>query len=238
VSDLFVRAVSAVRVNRVMIDTREVRKERRLGAGLVIAAGNVYFRLAGALFRMFPSLSAWVAHETDMFHRLHGLSVRRDGRAIVMPRLPGRDLLAIVQDDPEATGPLEVAGRAVRALHQAGLSHGDLNLGNLIVDGGVARAIDFDAAHLGHPLLLRCADDLLGLVLDLARLDGDTERRLAHLLAGYGAATHLAPAFRVLSQPRGFLGRSLLRARAHGATELQLGHHLDGAATLLETSGR
>ena len=231
-----------MRVNRVTVGDTEVRKERRHGAGLVIAGGNVYFRLAGALFRMFPTMGAWVKHETRMFQRLHHVELRRDGRAIVMPRLPGRDVLTLLSENPDTTLPLVAAGHALAALHDAGLSHGDCNLGNLLVDGEHARAIDFDAAHDERlPLSRRAADDVLGLVLDLLRLPGDFERRVAHLLDGYAEAPRIAEDFATLTRPSGFFAASLLRARAHGASTSEVERHLGLATSLLDrysTSGR
>lgn len=222
-------------MNRITLDDTVVRKERRLGASAVIAGGNVYFRLAGALFRMFPTVGAWVRHEQRMFRLLHERDVRRDGRAIVMPRLPGRDLLAIVRaEDPRRA--LGLAGRALAALHARGLSHGDVNLGNVVVDGERAAVIDFDAAHDERfPIALRAADDVLGLALDLVRVAPDYERNFAHFVEGYGpAAGALAPAFRCLAAPRGFFGNSLLRARAHGAKADLVAAHLDRAIRALE----
>ena len=234
-SDLFVRALAGVRVNHITLDAREVRKERRIGAGAVIVCGNVYFRLAGALFRMFPTIGGWIGHETRMFRRIHGCEVRRDGRAIVMPRLPGRDLLTILREEPHAPSALVAAGRALAALHDAGLSHGDVNLGNFVVDGTRAAAIDFDAAHDPRDALeLRAADDVLGMVLDLLRLEGDYERRLAHFLEGYGQGARVQGAFRLVTRPRGFLATSLLRARAHGATEAVVRRHVAITTSLLE----
>lgn len=226
-----------LRVNRVAIGDREVRKTRRLGAGVVIACGNVYFRLAGALFRMFPTVGAWIDHEARMFEAIHRRAVHRDGRTLVMPRLPGRDLHAVTTDEasPRALGG---AGRALAAIHARGLSHGDVNLGNFVWDGERAALIDFDAAHdPAHAIERRAADDVLGFALDLARLDGDFEQRFAWFLEGYEPRRAVAGPFAALARSRGFLGRSLLRARAHAAPPEALGERLDIAIALMERAG-
>lgn len=232
--DVFVRAMVGFRVNRVAIGDREVRKTRRLGAGVAIACGNVYFRLAGALFRMFPTVGGWIHHEARMFEALHRQPVRRDGRTLVMPRLPGRDLYAVLADETSPHA-LAAAGRALAAIHARGISHGDVNLGNFIWDGRHAALIDFDAAHDDeHPIDLRAADDVLGLTLDLARLDGDFEQRLAWFLEGYHPPAAMAHAFAGLSRTPGFLAASLLRARAHAASSESVEWHLAIARALLE----
>lgn len=233
--DLFVRALASVRVNRVSMGDREVRKTRRIGAGAVIAWGNVYFRLAGALFRMFPTVGGWIDHEARMFEAIHRRAVRRDGRTLVMPRLPGRDLCAVLTADDAPERALFAAGRALAAIHQRGLSHGDVNLGNFVWDGDRAALIDFDAAHAAaHAIELRAADDALGLALDLARLDGDFESRFAWFLDGYANRRSIAGPFAWLARGQGFLGRSLLRARAHAASPETLAERLATAVTLVK----
>lgn len=228
-------ALAAVRVNRVALGDREVRKTRKLGAGVVIACGNVYFRLAGALFRMFPTVGAWIAHEARMFEAIHRRKVHRDGRTLVMPRLPGRDLHAALTRDETSPRALSSAGRALAAIHARGLSHGDVNLGNFVWDGERAALIDFDAAHdEAHPIELRAADDVLGLALDLARLDGDFERSFAAFLEGYENRGGIATPFARLARAKGFLGRSLLRARAHALSREGLGERLATAIALVE----
>lgn len=230
------RAVAAVRVNEVQVGAREVRKVRRRGAGAVIAAGNVWFRLAGAQFRMFPRIEAWVRHEQRMFARLHGLAVRRQGRALVMPRLAGEDLLSLARADGEVTAPFHPAGRALAELHRAGLSHGDVNLGNVMIDGARAAWIDFDAAHdERHALADRAADDLVGLVLDLDRAGGDFERRFAAFVEGYGRPPEVVAAFHLAARPagpRGLLPWTLLRARAHGSSAAAVSDRLARAAAI------
>ncbi len=236
-ADAFVRAVAAVRVNEVHVGPREVRKVRRRGAGAVIAAGNVWFGWAGAQFRMFPRIEAWVSHEQRMFQLLHGRSIRREGRALVMPRLPGEDLLAVARADAGATEPFFHAGRALAVLHGAGLTHGDVNLGNVLVDGPRAAWIDFDAAHDERlPLPVRAADDLVGLVLDLDRAGGDFERRFAAFVEGYGRPPEVVAELRAVASPArppSFLGWTLLRARAHGQSAAVVEERLLRAAAIL-----
>ncbi|CAN5749804.1 hypothetical protein BH09MYX1_BH09MYX1_08040 [soil metagenome] len=231
-----------MRVNVVTLSDREVTKERRVGAGLVIAAGNVYFRLASARFRMFASLTKWVLHEQRMFRLLHQREVRRDGRAIVMPRLHGRDLSSIL-GEPDVTmhdRALGLCGRMVGSLHDRGISHGDLNTGNLIVDDTTARVIDFDAAHDERdPIAVRAADDVLGFVLDLSRFAGgedDFRRRVALFGEAYGRRSVVVRELRLLAGVHGFLGSSLLRARAHGASRTVVARRVALAASLLDRS--
>lgn len=226
-------ALALVRVNRVDVADREVRKERRRGVLPVIAVGNAYFRSAGAPFRMFARVGPWIAHEQRMFRELHGLAVRRDGRAIVMPRLPGRDLLTIARAGDDLAEPLFHLGRALGGLHRRGLSHGDLNLGNAIVDGSTARLVDFDAAHVDAvPTAHRAADDVLGLALDLfARGGPDPEREFARFVEGLAPERAVTDAFERSSRARGVLAQTLLRARGHGMSESELERAVTSAST-------
>jgi hypothetical protein len=54
---------------------------------------------------------------------------------------------------------IEACGRSVRALHEAGIDHRDLNLANLLAAEGPrgpeVQVIDYDGARLGAPLPLR-----------------------------------------------------------------------------------
>jgi hypothetical protein len=233
-TDAFVAAVAAVRVNRVSVDAREVRKERRVGAGVVIAAGNVWFRLAGARFHMFPRIESWIGHEQHMFRVLHGREVRREGRALVMPRLPGSNLGELVRAGA-GRAPFVAAGRALAELHARGLSHGDVNLGNVLVDGARAAWIDFDAAHDERDaLVLRAADDVLGFALDLLRFDGAFGARFDAFVEGYGRPTAVVRAFGDAGAPTGWLAAGLARARAHGAPAARVDEGLAVARAIFD----
>ena len=91
-------------------------------------------------------------------------------------------------------------GRAIAALHEAGVSHADLNMTNILVtpgpEGGRIVLLDFDQARLGDgPLsLVARRKNLARLARSLAKLDRDgmigaEERRVfrsAYASAGMG----------------------------------------------------
>lgn len=219
IEDAFVRSMVALRLHRVMIDERAVYKERTAGAASVILAGNAYFRLCGAPLRMFVSRAAWIERERVAWRTLYGVTLASRGRALVMPRLEGQDLRACVDDEPLIERALTAAGRALSAAHSEGLSHADANLGNFIFDGRVARMIDFDAVHVGAlPMPTRALDDLLSLALDLACREGDLRARVASVIEGYRARGSLPSAALGFVAEDRWLSRTLLRARAFGAS--------------------
>ena len=67
----------------------------------------------------------------------------------------GRDLLAVLRQTPGRQArwrALRAAGRAVRALHDAGVDHVDLNVKNvLLAPSGEALVLDLDKCRLGPP---------------------------------------------------------------------------------------
>ncbi|MEZ6187088.1 MAG: lipopolysaccharide kinase InaA family protein [Planctomycetota bacterium] len=73
--------------------------------------------------------------------------------AVVTREVPGaRDLLAVLRAErgPARRRALREAGRAVRALHEAGVDHVDLNVKNVLFDAeGRALVIDLDRCALG-----------------------------------------------------------------------------------------
>lgn len=68
--------------------------------------------------------------------------------AIASLEVPAEDLLAFLtkhRDPPEEA--LRACGRAIRALHSAGIVHGDLQVKNLLVTEDAAWVLDFDKAR-------------------------------------------------------------------------------------------
>jgi hypothetical protein len=79
-----------------------------------------------------------------------GLGLRR-GWLLLRELRGARDLLAFLESAPaprERRRVLEKAGRAIRALHDAGFEHADLHLANLLLDSsGTVRVLDLDRAR-------------------------------------------------------------------------------------------
>lgn len=62
--------------------------------------------------------------------------------------IEARDLLAVLESESANTGAaLEACGAAIRAMHDAGIVHGDLQVKNLLAENGQAWVVDFDKAR-------------------------------------------------------------------------------------------
>lgn len=77
-----------------------------------------------------------------------------DGRAwIVLELVAGMDLRTRLETDLPLREAVSLATQvfaALDALHRAGLAHGDIKPENVLVDGHVARVVDFGRARLAH----------------------------------------------------------------------------------------
>ena len=130
---------------------------------------------------------------------------------LVMERIDGDTLKAFVDGErSRATGAAAVArvlagfGAAIAALHDAGLTHGDLTTSNAIVarDGETVVLIDFGlGAAKAQPE--DKAVDLYVLERALASTHADPDALLAAVLAAYGAASrHAKPVLKRLDAVR------------------------------------
>jgi len=135
--------------------------------------------------------------------RVEGTFVYRG--ALVTAELPAAvTLVEALRRAPDAgarSALAAAAGRAVAALHHAGVFHADLNLTNIMVgpgaDGGAVALVDFDRARVGRCPLRHGARrrNLRRLARSLAKLDpageiaGAAERRAFGRAYGEGACT-------------------------------------------------
>ncbi len=232
---LWARSIASTSVNRTVVERDVVRKTRRLDAGVTIAAGNVFFALAGASFRMFVRTEAWAARERAAFRALHGVEVAGEGRTLVFPRLPGVDLATRA---PDARA-LVAVGRCLREAHaRDGFTHGDAHLGNYLYDEneGRCRLIDFDAEHVASLSGdARRDDDVAVLVLDLIGRRGVDEatRLCAAFFEGYQPDARCVDAVcESLEVPSGLAG-VLMLSRAHGLSREALARGFDAVRGVL-----
>ncbi|MFP4173412.1 MAG: lipopolysaccharide kinase InaA family protein [Candidatus Hydrogenedentota bacterium] len=117
----------------------------------------------------------------------HPARGRREG-FYVSRELRGASLLQALTQRPEEREPLlEEAGRVIRAMHDAGVVHGDLNGGNVFMDAaGKAYLLDFDQAYVQWPLKARKrARNLLRFRRSLFK-NGHGPEAFEWVLAGYG----------------------------------------------------
>jgi tRNA A-37 threonylcarbamoyl transferase component Bud32 len=153
-----------------------------------------------------------------------------DGDALVVTRQPDTRPLEDASPDSVADETLEELWRQVDRLHAAGISHGRLNLGNIVVDGDAPMLVDLSAATLGAPrsaldidmaeLLVACtvlvaAERALGKAVEAGRGDVVT-RALPYL---HPAA--LTPHLRDLARARE-VELKALRSAAAAATGQQV----------------
>lgn len=163
-------------------------KQRRHGADLTVAAGNVFLKLSRSRLRMFVRRSEWRRWELGCFALLHGsafASGTTSAREVWFDELPGESCRELLQRGALTAASLQAAARELFRAHSARgpltdapLSHGDPHLGNVLYDAerDVARLIDFEQAHEdGVASEWRFADDLLVFVLDLLGRARDEE---------------------------------------------------------------
>ena len=74
-----------------------------------------------------------------------------DGDALLVTRQPKADPLEVASPDQVSDETLEEVCRQAARLHQAGISHGRLNLSNVIVGAQGPMLVDLSAATLGAP---------------------------------------------------------------------------------------
>ncbi|MFY2564267.1 hypothetical protein ACN469_42140 [Corallococcus terminator] len=233
------RAVDSVRVNTVALEARQDislwHKQRRLGMGAVIAAGNVFLRLSRSHIRMFPSAKHWRDWELSTFALLHpGRTAEARGqRAVALEALPGERLDLLLAQGRLTQAMVEAAARELHRAH--GLtspqtshpwSHGDAHLKNVLYDKAGQRAwlIDFETEHDAHLSAdARHADDLFVFLLDL-RGRATREQALSLAMAflrAYAEPGVLKALQARLRPPRG-LERALWKSRSHHLPEAQL----------------
>lgn len=91
-------------------------------------------------------------------------------------------------DRQETLGELQTVFALLGELHQAGLTHTDLHLDNLLVQGARLMLIDGDAVHGSGDGLLPIAETEANLALLIAQFPVDIESVLDHLLESYHRA--------------------------------------------------
>ncbi len=189
-----------------------VRKRRHAHAPLVIGMGNALFAALDTGVRILPQ-RPWEDREREMYRRLHNTSVRidRDG-TLLLPRLPGRTLAALLDDStlplPQQERAIELAVIALAGFHRLDFTHGDAMAENVMVDldAGVARWFDFETVHRpGRPPDWCRADDLRALLATcLLRTDRDRSARILGLIIDAyqqpGLIPLLATSFRSLAR--------------------------------------
>ncbi|WP_240356358.1 hypothetical protein [Myxococcus eversor] len=232
-------AVDAVRVNTVALEVRQDvslwHKQRRLGMGAVIAAGNVFLRLSRSHIRMFPSTKSWRDWELSTFALLHPghTAETRGARAVALEALPGERLDLLLAQGRLTTPMVEAAARELHRAH--GLtpphashpwSHGDAHLKNVLYDEAGQRAwlIDFETEHDAHLNSdERHADDLFVFLLDLRGCSTREQARSFAMafLRAYSEPCVLKALQARLRPPRG-LERALWKSRSHHLPDAQL----------------
>jgi hypothetical protein len=209
--------IDSVRIHRVWSEEGRIYKERRLGMGMMIAAGNVFLRLSRSRIVMFPFTAHWRAWELHCFSLVNGDAFAcgsHGARAIWTERIPGTSLFdhaarrTLDEAMLRATGAELARAHALHSKARGGpWSHGDPHLKNVLWDaaGGRARLIDFETAHDdGLEPIARHADDLLVLTLDLlGRTEEHAPRFVRALLEGYDRREVAAALKARLVVPRG-----------------------------------
>jgi serine/threonine protein kinase len=134
------------------VSERVVHKQRTPFAPLLVWLSGPVVRWLDTGVRVLPQ-DEWEEKERLMYRTLHDVAIRVEGKTLVLPRLPGRTLAALLEDgsvnDAARQTGIALAAEALAGLHHRGLSHGDAMAENVLVDldGCVARWIDFETVH-------------------------------------------------------------------------------------------
>lgn len=173
-----------IKINQLAREYRDGRvmwiKRRRRTAPLVLAAANLFFRIADARIRAIEDRPRWQRWEVDCFLKLHGdqfLAWSEGTCAVAAEAMPGFSLAHELDAGRLTPTQAAAAGRELRRAHEipsgafeGEWSHGDPHTGNFVYDPHEdrARLIDFEVIHAKFlPASARQADDLLIFLQDV-----------------------------------------------------------------------
>jgi 3-deoxy-D-manno-octulosonic acid kinase len=137
-----------------------------------------------ALLARIEALGLPAARPVAAHYRRHGLTYRAD---LLTVAIPGATTLADRLAGHDAEVPWERIGATIRAFHDAGIRHADLNARNVLLDAQDAvHLIDFDRAAEAPPGRW-CEANLARLARSLAKFagPGTASPQWQALLAGY-----------------------------------------------------
>jgi serine/threonine protein kinase len=177
---------------------RHVRKHRRFYAPLLVWAGEPLVRVLNTGSHVLPQ-PEWEKREGELYQRLYNTSIRVDPRgALVLPFLEGETLASLLENpsisDSVRETAIELAVKALTALHELGFTHGDAMAENVMIDldSGAAHWFDFETIHdQDRSLAWRRSDDVRALLAtSLARtVPGKLAETLHLILDTYGDET-------------------------------------------------
>lgn len=213
--------IDVVRVNAVCERTIEGQqgwlKRRKLGMDQVIYLGNIFLRLSRSRIWMLPNCAVWVRWEIDCFRLLYGDRCHPQwvgDRGFWVEAMPGKSLLVRLEQGALTVDMMAAAGQAFHRAHsihsdffQAGWSHGDSHLANVLYDevSQTASLIDFETQHWRHLSETdRQADDLLIFVLDILGRCDNWEKLLPAFFQSYDRPAVLHQLHQHLTLPQGW----------------------------------
>ncbi|MDZ4858074.1 MAG: lipopolysaccharide kinase InaA family protein [Candidatus Hydrogenedentes bacterium] len=188
----FAARTDQARIVAALLDRANCEPVTAMGRGALhrfpLKAGTAIlreYRRGGAIQRLLPegSIRNRPLQEWEVLHRLYEADFpvpeplgvlwrRRIGLvygAIATRELNATDLLSYLSTDAPSSSEyasiLELTGTAIRRMHDLGVYHADLHVGNILVSRTVDRVfiIDFDRARSGAITPLQCARNLLRL---------------------------------------------------------------------------
>src|SRR5687767_14702448 len=150
----------------------QVRKHRLFCAPFLVWLSDPLIRILDTGVRVLPQRD-WEERERQLYHSLHGSSVRvDDDGTLVLPRIAGETLASLLenpeQNESVRKKAIELAVAALAEFHRLGFTHGDAMAENVLVDldAGVAHWFDFETIHdASRPLTWRRADDVRALLV-------------------------------------------------------------------------
>ena len=160
----------SARYSKARLGRREVRKQRRFYAPLLIWMGGPLMKILDTGVRVLPQQD-WHERERRIYWSLGRPPVGTGDGMLLLPCLTGQTLASIL-DDPRRdesvqNRAIELAIVALAEFHRLGFTHGDAMAENVLVDldGQVAHWFDFETVHdSNRPIGWRQADDVRALL--------------------------------------------------------------------------
>lgn len=183
----------SARYSKVRTDGRAgepvILKERSFYGPVLVWMSGPAVGLLGGGVRVLPQRD-WHERERSIYRALHQRTLRLDTGGLVLPRLQGETLAALLEGpglkESDRAGVIGLAARALARLHRLGFTHADAMAENVMIDleRGSAHWFDFETVHdPSRPIAWRRADDVRALVSSCVARTAPGERaRTVHLL--------------------------------------------------------
>ena len=147
-----------------------IRKNRLFYAPLLVWLSGPVLRLLDGGVQVLPQRD-WLERERGIYRALHRRTIRLDTGGLLLARLRGETLAALLsrleRQDSDRASAMRLAAVALARLHHLGFTHADAMADNVMIDleSGSAHWFDFETVHdPSRSIAWRRADDVRALV--------------------------------------------------------------------------